>query len=122
MPCQQFPKGQPPANSKGGPFDTEAECKQKIGQEGGCPCCNTGECSSEKRCCLGQCVTPDPHCSGDCQVRRFIPSDGAGGNDEFCCEAVCCFPQCIPFGEVCGGPNATCYETVSECKSQNGCT
>lgn len=44
MPCQQFPKYPPPANAKGGPFDTEQECKESVGTAGGCPCCSDNDC------------------------------------------------------------------------------
>jgi hypothetical protein len=57
MPCQQFPKGQPPANSKGGPFDTEAECLEKLGTKDGCPCCANNDCKAPKtNCCSGVCI------------------------------------------------------------------
>lgn len=44
MPCVQAPKNQPPANAKGGPFDTEQECKESVGTAGGCPCCSNNDC------------------------------------------------------------------------------
>lgn len=63
MPCQQFPKNQPPANFAGGPFDTLDDCKKQIGKDGGCPCCSppnvsddSGDCGAGRICCDGKCV------------------------------------------------------------------
>ena len=50
MPCQEYPKNQPPANAKGGPFKTKTECQQSIG-DGGCPCCTGDICGEGKICC-----------------------------------------------------------------------
>lgn len=44
MPCQQFPKNQPPKNSKGGPFETKEEC------ESGSDCGTSGACFSCVSC------------------------------------------------------------------------
>jgi hypothetical protein len=106
MPCQQAPKNSPPANAKGGPFDTEAECKENIGKEGGCPCCSDGECGSQI-CCNGKCAVtccdlcgPDEDCTSD-----FI--SGPMGYDQIFCgpnspdKSPDC--RCVEIGEPEGG-------------------
>lgn len=86
MPCQQFPKNQPPANAKSGPFDTLAECQESIGAPGGCPCCSdveylTGSPDCAKcYCLLYASLSGDESCP-DGFLQAFDPAeitDGAG--------------------------------------------
>jgi hypothetical protein len=107
MPCQQFPKGQPPANFAGGPFDTLDDCKKEIGTGNGCPCCSdpnisddSGDCGAGK-CCEGQkCIDAEV---GVCHIY-----DGAGP-----------YPGC---GDWDGTSfSSTCIRNRTKCSCQESC-
>jgi len=99
MPCQQFPKNQPPANAKGGPFDTEQECKEKIGQAGGCRCCGLNSISQDcgdppRYCCYGVCQTEAcGPCPSDeaCQVNAALTGYFDCGGGAWCPVGMVCF-------------------------------
>lgn len=125
MPCVQAPLKSPPANAKGGPFDTEQQCKDSIGQEGGCPCCGDGECGSVNGCPADRTLCEKVYPGG---VWRGCCPEGCDKLDtdpmyelscspvspvvRYCCDGVCqeeecsCTPgeYCAPDGYVdCGG-------------------
>jgi len=100
MPCVQAPKDQPPANAKGGPFDTEQECRESLGTTGGCPCCWDNDCA-KCYCLLKLTMGLDEYENGDCPNGYVQAFDDTGALFPTCVKVIpdfdCNAPlTCVP--------------------------
>lgn len=100
MPCVQAPKNQPPANAKGGPFDTEQECKESVGTTGGCPCCSDNDCA-KCYCLLILSMDQTEFQNGDCPDGYVQGFDDTGSLFPSCVKVISDFDcnaplTCVP--------------------------